>query len=89
MKFEWYLALRYFKGSRKNSGFLSFIKYISIAGIAIGSAGLLIALSIVHGFKSTINDKILDFAPHLSTVTYTGQPIQRADTLITHLDRYT
>lgn len=88
MKFEWYLALRYFKGSRKNSGFLSFIKYISIAGIAIGSAGLLIALSIVHGFKSTINDKILDFAPHISVVTYTGQPIQRADTLFAHLDRY-
>lgn len=88
MKFEWYLALRYFKGSRKNSGFLSFIKYISIAGIAIGSAGLLIALSIVHGFKSTINDKILDFAPHISVVAYTGQPIQRADTLLSHLDRY-
>ncbi|MAO65093.1 MAG: ABC transporter permease [Balneola sp.] len=88
MKFEWYLALRYFKGSRKSSGFLSFIKYMSIAGIAVGSAGLLIALSIVHGFKSTINGKIMDFAPHITVTTYTDRPIQRVDTVLTHLDQY-
>lgn len=88
MKFEWNLALRYFKGTRKSSGFLSFIKYMSIAGIAVGAAGLLIALSIVHGFKSTINGKIMDFAPHITISTYVDRPIQRVDTLLTHLDRY-
>jgi len=88
MKFEWYLALRYFKGSRKSSGFLSFIKYMSIAGIAVGSAGLLIALSVVHGFKSTINGKIMDFAPHITVTTFTDKPIQRVDTLYTYLDKY-
>ncbi|MFP8488080.1 FtsX-like permease family protein [Gracilimonas sp. Q87] len=88
MKFEWYLALRYFKGSRKSSGFLSFIKYMSIAGIAIGAAGLLIALSIVHGFKSTINGKIMEFAPHVTINSFVNRPIERVDTLMTHLDRY-
>ncbi len=88
MKFEWYLALRYFKGSRKSSGFLSFIKYMSIVGVAVGAAGLLIALSIVHGFKSTINGKIMDFAPHITVVSYTGSPIHRADTVFTHLEQY-
>ena len=38
---------------------------MAIMGVAI-SAGLLIALSIVHGFKTTINEKILGFAPHLT-----------------------
>lgn len=88
MKFEWYLALRYFKGTRKSAGFLSFIKYMSIAGIAVGAAGLLIALSIVHGFKSTINGKIMDFAPHVTISTYVDRPIQRVDTLLSHLERY-
>ncbi|MDZ7806604.1 MAG: ABC transporter permease [Gracilimonas sp.] len=88
MKFEWYLALRYFKGSRKSSGFLSFIKYMSIAGIAVGAAGLLIALSIVHGFKSTINGKIMEFAPHVTINSFVNRPIERVDTLLTHLDRY-
>ncbi len=88
MKFEWYLALRYFKGSRKGSGFLSFIKYMSIAGIAVGSAGLLIALSIVHGFKATINGKIMDFAPHVTVTTFTDKPIERVDTVFHHLNQY-
>lgn len=88
MKFETYLAYRYFKGTRKGAKFLSFIKTMAITGVAIGSAGLLIALSIVHGFKSTINDKILGFAPHITVTTFTDQPIYRADTLSVFLDRF-
>ncbi len=88
MKFESYLALRYFKGTRKGARFLSFIKAMSITGVAIGSAGLLIALSIVHGFKSTINDKVLGFAPHYLITNYTNAPLYRADTLMTYLDRF-
>lgn len=88
MKFESYLALRYFKGNRKGARFLSFIKSMAITGVAIGSAGLLIALSVVHGFKSTIHDKILGFAPHITITTYAGIPINRADTVFTHLDQF-
>ena len=67
---------------------MSFIKVMAISGVAIGSAGLLIALSIVHGFKSTINEKILGFAPHFTVTTFTDQPIYRADTLLTYFDRF-
>ncbi len=88
MSFEWFIARRYFGGKRKGSGFLSFIKYMSIAGVAIGSAGLLIALSIVHGFKSVINEKILGFAPQITVTSFTNNPIYRADTLNTYLERY-
>lgn len=88
MKFEWYLALRYFKGQRKGSSFLSFIKIMAIGGVAIGSAGLLIALSIVHGFKSTINDKVLGFAPHITVATFTQDPIFRTDTLMAELEQF-
>ncbi len=88
MSFEWYLALRYFKGTRKGARFLSFIKVMSITGVAIGSAGLLIALSIVHGFKSTINEKILGFAPHFTVVTYANPYIERADTLVSYLQSF-
>lgn len=88
MNFEWYLALRYFKGKRQGSRFLSFIKVMAITGVAVGSAGLLIALSVVHGFKSTINDKVLGFAPHISVATYSGDPIYRSDTLVTYLEKY-
>lgn len=88
MNFEWYLALRYFRGQRQESRFLSFIKTMAIAGVAIGSAGLLIALSIVHGFKSVIDTKVMGFAPHITVETFTDDPVYRSDTLITWMDRF-
>lgn len=88
MKFEWYLALRYFKGKRRGSNFLSFIKAMAITGVAVGSAGLLIALSIVHGFKSVIDTKVLGFAPNITITTFSDEPLEQADTLLTFLDRY-
>ncbi|MGM0746216.1 FtsX-like permease family protein [Rhodohalobacter sp.] len=86
MKFTWYIAGRYFKGNKRESRFLSFIKIMAIAGVAVGSAGLLIALSIVHGFKSTINEKIVGFAPHITVNTFMNDPMDRADTLQVFLD---
>ncbi len=89
MNFEWYLAFRYFKGTRKGARFLSFIKIMAITGVAVGSAGLLIALSVVHGFKSTINGKVLGFAPHytVSSQSFINPTLQRADTLISYLEQ--
>jgi lipoprotein-releasing system permease protein len=85
MKFTWYIAGRYFRGKNRESRFLSFIKIMAIGGVAVGSAGLLIALSIVHGFKSTINEKILGFAPHVTVHSFMGEPMARADTLETFI----
>jgi lipoprotein-releasing system permease protein len=83
MKFEWFIARRYFSSGRKGSSFLSFIKIMAVGGVAVGAAGLLITLAIVHGFKSTIQEKILGFGNHIVVSTYTNNPINRADTLLT------
>lgn len=88
MNIEWQLALRYFRGQRKGSRFLSFIKVMAITGVAVGSAGLLIALSIVHGFKSTINSKIIGFAPHITVDTFSSGELAQTDTLLTFLNEY-
>ena len=82
---ERFLAYRYFWGKRSGNGFISFIKTMSITGVAIGSAGLLIALSIVHGFKETIQEKVINFAPHITVSSFSNQPLYRADTLQTYL----
>ena len=58
---------------------------MSITGVAIGSAGLLITLSIVHGFKETIQEKVINFAPHITVTSFSNQPIYRADTLQAYL----
>jgi lipoprotein-releasing system permease protein len=87
MRFEWFVASKYFKNNRKDSSFLSFIKIMAILGVAIGSAGLLISLSVVHGFKSVIEEKILGFGTHISVETFASMPIYRADTLVTWLQQ--
>jgi hypothetical protein len=46
---------------------------------------MLIALSIVHGFKSVINEKVLGFAPHITLRPATPDPLFRADTLETYI----
>ncbi len=86
MNAEWFIARRYFSSSRKGSSFLSFIKIMAVTGVAVGAAGLLIALSIVHGFKSTIQEKILGFGNHITVSTYTSNPISQADTLLTFIE---
>lgn len=61
---------------------------MAIGGIAIGAAGLLIALSVVHGFKSVINDKITGFGPEIVIKTYSDLPIFKTDTLLTFLLKF-
>lgn len=86
MNFKWFLAYRYFRGRTSGSSFLSFIKIMAVAGVAIGAAGLLIALSIVHGFKSVIQEKILGYGTHITVMTYSEDPLYRGDTLSVFLN---
>jgi lipoprotein-releasing system permease protein len=64
MMFPFYISKR-FTFSRKDSRFFSFISVISIIGISLGVATLIIALSILKGFEKTITNKIIDFDSHI------------------------
>lgn len=85
MNLVWFVAKRYFTGARTGAGFLSFVKIMAVTGVAVGSASLLISLSIVHGFRSTIQDKVLGFGSHLRVTSIVNTPLFRADTLVTRL----
>lgn len=56
--------------SRKDSRFITFISSISILGIALGVATLIIALSILKGFANTLTTKIIDFDSHIEINSY-------------------
>lgn len=64
MKFAWFIARRYLAKGRKNS-FISIISAVSILGIAIGVAALIIALALISGFQDDIRDRILSSSAHL------------------------
>ncbi len=61
---------RKFTFSKKKSKFVSFISAISIIGIALGVATLIIALSILNGFERTITNKIIEFDSHIQITSY-------------------
>lgn len=64
MSYESIIARRYIFQKRK-FGFITFITYISIIGLAIGVAALIITLSVLNGFENTVKEKIADFESHI------------------------
>lgn len=62
LPFELLLALRYLRPKRT---FVSVITLISIVGVALGVAVLMIVISVMSGFDQQLRDKILGFNTHL------------------------
>lgn len=69
MSFAWFITKR-FIFSRKDSRFINLISGISILGIALGVATLIIAVSVLKGFEKTITDKIVDFDSHIKITSF-------------------
>lgn len=75
MSYSSLIARRYFR-SRQNDGFLSFISMIAIAGVMLGSATLIIALSVLGGFEKEITEKLIGFTSHVQIVGFQNQPLK-------------
>jgi lipoprotein-releasing system permease protein len=69
MLISWFIAKRFIL-SRKDSRFINLISAISIIGIALGVATLIIAISVLKGFKQTITNKIVEFDSHIKITSY-------------------
>jgi lipoprotein-releasing system permease protein len=81
LPFELFLALRYLRPKRT---FVSVITLISILGVALGVAVLIIVISVMSGFDHDLRDKILGFNAHL-TVSQSGRTMkdyERVENLI-------
>jgi len=65
LPFELFLALRYLRPKRT---FVSVITLISVVGVMLGVAVLIIVISVMSGFDKQLRDKILGFNAHLKIV---------------------
>ena len=63
MKSELYIARR-FAFKPRSSSKPTFIVFIAVAGIALGTAALILTLSIVKGFSTQIENKLIGFSSH-------------------------
>jgi lipoprotein-releasing system permease protein len=71
MSFEFFISLRYLRAKRKQI-FVSIITFISIAGIFLGVAALIIVLAVMNGFETDLRNKILGINSHVVLMQYTG-----------------
>lgn len=76
LPYELLIGLRYTRakkrGARRNR-FVSFISAISMAGIALGVAALIVVLSVMNGFQTELRERILGVASHIQIEGMDGQ----------------
>jgi len=64
-----FIAVRHLT-SRHNKGFVSFITFIAIIGVALGVASLDITLAILGGFEKTIKENVVSFTAHMQLFAF-------------------
>jgi lipoprotein-releasing system permease protein len=64
VRYEFLIGLRYTRAKRRNH-FISFISLISMAGIALGVAALIVVLSVMNGFQQELRARILGVVSHV------------------------
>ena len=69
--FEWMVAMRYLKPRRKEA-FVSVISILSLIGIALGVATLIIVMSVMNGFRAELLGRILGLNGHLIVQSLNG-----------------
>ncbi len=64
MKYETFIAKRYLVSKHKIN-FITIISIISVLGITIGVASLIVVLSVFNGFGSLVTSFLINFDPHI------------------------
>ncbi len=71
-RFEWMFAWRYLR-SRRRDTFISVIAGLTLTGVAIGVATLIVVMSVMNGFRAELLTKILGLNGHFAGATIEGQ----------------
>jgi lipoprotein-releasing system permease protein len=68
--YELWIGWRYTRAGRagRRNGFISFISGVSMLGIALGVAALIIVLSVMNGFQKEVRERILGVVSHLQII---------------------
>ena len=70
--YEVSIAMRYLR-ARGRSGFISFISLVSMVGIGLAVAVLVVVLSVMNGFESELQQRILNIVSH-ATISGFDEP---------------
>jgi len=81
LPYELRLGWRYTRAGRssRRNGFISFISGVSMLGIALGVAALIIVLSVMNGFQTEVRDRMLGVLAHVEVFAPGEQAIPHLD----------
>ena len=76
--YELIIGWRYTRAGRSSgrNGFISFISGVSMLGIALGVAALIIVLSVMNGFQKEVRDRMLGVISHIEVQAADGGAIK-------------
>ncbi|WP_137894316.1 lipoprotein-releasing ABC transporter permease subunit [Ramlibacter sp. 2FC] len=79
--YELILGWRYTRAGRatRRNGFISFISGVSMLGISLGVAALIIVLSVMNGFQKEVRDRMLGVVSHIEIFAPGGQALPDPD----------
>ena len=80
MDYRLLIARRYLIGRRRLT-LISVITGVSVAGVAVGVAALVVVLSVMNGFFDVVRDLLVSYDPHVRIEATGGAGIARPDTL--------
>ena len=77
LPYEWRIGWRYTRAGRRarKNGFISFISGVSVIGIALGVAALIIVLSVMNGFQKEVRDRMLSVIAHVELFDASGSAL--------------
>ena len=67
LPYEWAVGIRYTRAGKRSArnSFISFISLISVSGIALGVAALIVVLSVMNGFQKEVLGRMLSVVAHI------------------------
>ena len=91
LPFELRVGWRYTREGRaaRRNRFISFISSVSMLGIALGVAALIIVLSVMNGFQKEVRDRMLGVLSHVEVLAYSSASLQDPPALQQKLAQHT
>jgi lipoprotein-releasing system permease protein len=87
--YELLVGWRYTRAGRatRRNGFISFISGVSMLGIALGVAALIIVLSVMNGFQKEVRDRMLGVISHIEVFAPNGNALPDVQQTLSEIRR--
>ena len=69
--YEWLIGTRYLRSTHRR-GFVSFVALMSVCGLMLGVATLIVVLSVMNGFERELRTRILAVTSHATIAGFSG-----------------